>query len=87
MNKHDIIETIAGECSYPKGTVAHVTEQVFAKIHGTLLQGEDVRIAGFGTFRRVETKARLCRNPATGGTIEVPAGHKIKFKPAPGLKG
>lgn len=48
--------------------------------------GEDVRIAGFGSFRRVETKARTCRNPATGGTVEVPAGHKIKFKPAPALK-
>jgi DNA-binding protein HU-beta len=54
--------------------------EVFDSIRDALERGEDVKIAGFGTFKRVATQARTCRNPHTGEAIEVPAGSKVKFK-------
>lgn len=87
MNKQELIEKVTADCGLSMANVKHITDLVFANIHDTIVAGDVVRISGFGTFRRVATQARVCRNPATGGTVEVPAGHKIKFKPAPALKG
>lgn len=86
MNKRDIIDSIKDHCT-THAEAERIVNRVFALIENTILIGEVVRIAGFGTFQRIATKARTCRNPATGGTVEVPAGHRVKFKPAPALKG
>jgi DNA-binding protein HU-beta len=59
---------------------------VFTQITAALMRGEEVRISGFGTFKRVATKARICKNPHTGEAIEVPAGSKVKFKASSKLR-
>lgn len=41
-----------------------------------------VTIQGFGSFTRVERKARIARNPKTGETVEVLAKETLKFKPS-----
>lgn len=48
--------------------------------------GDEVRLPGMGTFVKAPTKARTARNPQTGETIEIPAGFKVRFKPAKSLR-
>lgn len=80
MNKQDLVNAIAESLDLGKQNAEAVVSGVFAHIEAALRRGEDVKISGFGAFRRVATKPRTCRNPHTGETIDVPAGHKIKFK-------
>ena len=47
---------------------------------------EKVQIMGFGTFETRERAARQGRNPATGESIEIPAGKTLVFKASKTLK-
>ncbi len=85
MNKQDIINSLTG-LDIPKATADAAVNHVFGEIHEALNRGEEVRLSGFGVFKRVATPARTCRNPHNGEAIEVPAGSKIKFKASSKLK-
>ncbi len=85
MNKQDIINSLTG-LDFNKDKAAAAVDHVFGEIHEALARGEEVRLSGFGTFKRVATKPRTCRNPQTGETIEVPAGHKVRFRASAKLK-
>jgi len=52
----------------------------------TLLAGNRVSIFGLGTFEIRATKEKVGRNPKTGEQIQIPAGRKVVFKAAKGLK-
>lgn len=52
----------------------------------TLLEGQRVNLFGLGTFEVRDTKAKMGRNPKTGESIAIPAGRKVVFKVAKGLK-
>ena len=43
-------------------------------------------LPGLGRLVRVERKARMGRNPATGEAIKIPASMQAKFRPGKGLK-
>ena len=45
-----------------------------------------ITIVGIGKLKKVERKARLGRNPATGATIKIPAKKVVKMTLAKGLK-
>ncbi len=47
---------------------------------------EQVKIAGFGTYKVAKRKARVGRNPRTGEQIQIGASQKVKFLPAKALK-
>ena len=51
-----------------------------------LKNDDNVKIAGFGTYKVAKRKARQGRNPRTGETIQISASQKVKFLPAKALK-
>jgi nucleoid DNA-binding protein len=51
-----------------------------------LSDGSDVRISGLGTFSVRARNARKGRNPATGGSVDIPAKNYVHFKPSVVLK-
>ena len=51
-----------------------------------LAKGEEVRLAGFGTFETRERAARTGRNPQTGEEIAIAASTSVGFKAAAQLK-
>ncbi|MDP3901921.1 MAG: HU family DNA-binding protein [bacterium] len=61
-------------------------EAVFDTITKSLGRGEEVAIAGFGTFRVAKSAARMGVNPKTGEKIQIKASIKPKFKAAKALK-
>ena len=75
--------------SFLKGTrvqAEEVVDLVFNKMIEHIDNGEQVSIAGFGSFFKKEAKAREARNPKTGAKVKVPAHFKMKFTPAKALK-
>src|SRR5690242_1126399 len=52
----------------------------------TVCTGEDVTISGFAKFRRVDRKARMGRNPATGEPIKIAAKRQAKVTPLKAFK-
>lgn len=87
MNKQELINAVADTLNIGnKRDADDAVTAVFIQIEAALERGEDVKISGFGTFRRVTAKARTCINPRTGETVEVPARNKAKFKASSKLK-
>ena len=63
-----------------------VVDFVFDTITDAMKKGDEVSIAGFGSFVVKQRKARQARNPKTGAAVNVPAMKVPKFRAGKGLK-
>lgn len=86
MNKSELVSAIAEDLGFTKKDTSSVVDAVFQKISEALSNGEDVAIAGFGTFKVKDRAARMGRNPQTGETIQIAASKAISFKAGKTLK-
>jgi DNA-binding protein HU-beta len=85
MNRQQLVDAV-GERLGDRKTAAVAVEAVLDTVTGALAQGERVSLFGFGVFEKVDRAARTARNPATGGTVEVPATAVPRFRPGQVLK-
>ena len=69
-----------------KAKAKAVIDSLRDDIVATLLSAQRVNIFGLGTFEVRDTKPKMGRNPKTGEKISIPAGRKVVFKVAKGLK-
>jgi DNA-binding protein HU-beta len=89
VNKAELIDALAGEANLPKAEATRAVDALFGDrgiVAKALKSGEKVQITGFGTFQAKQRAARTGRNPATGGTITIPAQLTPTFKAGQGLK-
>ena len=86
MNKAAIVTRVAKRMRLNKFTAEGAVDTVLEAIAESLAKEEDVRIAGFGTFRTRNRAARQGRNPATGESVRIPASKIPSFKAAKGLR-
>jgi len=91
MNKADLANSV-WELHSKKGVdvskkhAEEVLDFIFDSITQSLVKGEEVSIAGFGTFAVRQRKARQARNPRTGETVQVSASRVPKFRAGKALK-
>jgi len=86
MRKSDLIRVVAEKTGLRQTQVTPVVNALFQTIQDALARGEQVSIAGFGTFRVSERSAREGRNPQTGSKITIPARKSPSFRPGTQLK-
>ena len=87
MNKVALIEVVMKEASLEtKKQATTAVDAVFDTIVKTLSRGEEVAIAGFGTFKVSKRAARMGINPRTGEKIQIAASTKPKFRAGKVLK-
>jgi len=55
---------------------------VFEEIEQSLINGEEVKITGFGTFKILSKSARIGRNPKTGVPAVISARRVASFRPS-----
>ncbi len=85
MNKTDLINKVAPLVGSQKQAKAAV-DCVLEAITTALSDQDAVQIAGFGSFKVSDRKARTGRNPQTGASIQIPARKVPKFVPGKALK-
>ena len=86
MNKNDLVAKVAATAGLSKSDATKAVDAVFEAIEGTLKNGSDVRLVGFGTFTVTKRRASEGRNPRTGETIKIPASKLPKFRAGKALK-
>ena len=86
MNKQSLAEEVHNKIGCTKTDAQQMIETVIDTIIASLKKGDEVSIAGLGTFSVKMRNARQARNPRTGEIIQVPAMNVPKFKAAKGLK-
>ena len=86
MTKKDIAQVVAQRADVSATAAEEIIGAALDVIGEQLAKGEDVRLAGFGTFETRERAARTGRNPQTGETIQIAAGHSVKLTAGSKLK-
>lgn len=86
MTKGDIVNLIFEKVGLPKNEAQDITEIVFDTLKQTLIAGESVKIAGFGTFNVRKKNARIGRNPKTKEEVEIAPRRVVTFKASDQLK-
>ncbi len=86
MTKSQLVQKLAEAAELNKKQ-ADVTLQALVELTvATVRKGDPVKIPGLGTFRKVQTKARMGRTPQTGEAIKIPARKKVRFSVAKTFK-
>lgn len=85
MNKTDLVAKVA-EIIGTQKQAKEAVDCVLDAITDALASKDSVQIAGFGSFKVSERKARTGRNPQSGAAIQIPARNVPKFVPGKALK-
>ena len=83
-SKHEIIAELAETAGVEKKQVAEMLDAMVKMAFREASEG--FTIPGLGKLVKVERKARIGRNPATGAAIQIPAKTVLKFKIAKAAK-
>jgi DNA-binding protein HU-beta len=86
MNKADLIEALAKETKSSKAAAERSVGGFIKTIKSGLKKDKNVQLVGFGTFKVVNRKARVGRNPRTGEPINIKASKGVGFRAGKGLK-
>ena len=86
MIKADLVNKIAREMDIPKQEAEEGVNLFFHSIKEAILQGDEIEIRGFGSFRFRKRTSRSGRNPRTGEPVKVPPKKVLYFKPSKLLK-
>jgi DNA-binding protein HU-beta len=84
MNQADLIAAVAAHASLTNAGKA--VEALVGTITEALQRGEEVRIAGFGTFGISKRGQRQGRNPQTGAPITIAASKVARFTAGKAVK-
>ena len=86
MTKSQLVQKLAESAELSKKQADAVLQSLVDLTVGSVRKGDPVKIPGLGTFRKVQTKARVGRNPQTGEPIKIPARKKVRFSVAKTFK-
>jgi integration host factor subunit alpha len=86
LTRSDLANAITNEFRVTKFVASEIVEDVLDEISSALLNNENVKIAGFGTFIVRQKKERIGRNPRTLKEAVITARKSISFKASAILK-
>ena len=86
LTRSDIADAITEEFRVTKFNASEIVEDVLDEIASALIEGEVVKIAGFGTFSVRHKKERIGRNPRTLEEAVISSRKSLSFKASPILK-
>jgi DNA-binding protein HU-beta len=86
MTQTQLVKKIAETCEVPNKVAKAFLETYAATAVAETKKNGVFVLPGVGRLVRVERKARLGRNPATGQPIKIPAKKVVKFRVAKAVK-
>lgn len=86
LTKADLTELLYDNVGVNKREAKDIVDGFFNQISETLVEGEPVRISGFGNFQLRDKAARPGRNPKTGDLIPISARRVVTFHASQKLK-
>ena len=86
VNRKELVTELAERAELEKKKADEVLQHVVEIITQMVAKGEQIAIPGFAKFARVDRKARMGRNPATGETIKIKASRKARITPLKAFK-
>ena len=82
MRKADLVASISEKTGVPKVDVLVALEMFFKEVKGSLSDGQNVYIRGFGSFIIKKRAKKIGRHIKKNKAIEIPEHYIPAFKPA-----
>jgi len=82
MRKADLVAAISEKTGVPKVDVLVTLEMFFTEVKGSLAEGENVYVRGFGSFIIKKRAKKIGRHIKQNKAIEIPEHYIPAFKPA-----
>ncbi len=82
MTKADIVNEISKNTGIERATVLASVEQFMETVKGSLAEGNNVYLRGFGSFIIKKRAQKTARNISKNTTIIIPEHNIPAFKPA-----
>nr|WP_297350242.1 integration host factor subunit alpha [uncultured Caldimonas sp.] len=87
LTKAELADLLFERLGLNKRESKDMVEAFFEIIHASLVEGEDVKLSGFGNFQIRRKAPRPGRNPRTGEAIPIKARNVVTFHASHKLKG
>lgn len=81
MTRSDLATILRDKFGFTAAQSGKLIDLIFDEICESLINGEEVKFAGFGTFKILDKSARVGRNPKTGEIAIVTARRVVSFRP------
>jgi integration host factor subunit alpha len=86
MTKADLVEKIFEKIGLSKKEAQEIIEILFDTMKHAFVEGESIKLSGFGTFNVRQKMSRRGRNPKTGEDLEITPRRVITFRASNQLK-
>lgn len=80
LTKADMIEHLMQNLNLTRQEGRCLVENFFDEMSKSLIEGNELKISGFGNFELKDKKSRPGRNPKTGEPVPVSARRVVTFK-------
>lgn len=87
LTKADIGDAVYREVGLSKTESNDLVNALLDHISKSLVQGNDVKITNFGTFKLSYKQQRMGRNPKTGDPAIISSRRIVTLKPSPNFQG
>jgi DNA-binding protein HU-beta len=85
-NRSELVAAVAEKAGTSQTAVNGVLDALFDVFSTSVANGEKITIPGWLAVERTDRAARTGRNPQTGETIQIAAGHSVKLTAGSKLK-
>jgi len=82
ITRADLAETIRQSAGLSAAESYKLVDIFFSEIAESLIRGEEVKISNLGTFKILDKKERMGRNPKTGESAVISARRTVSFRPS-----
>lgn len=82
MTRKSIVNDLWKGGDLSKKTLYSILNYIFDAISQALVESQEVKLSGFGTFKVRYTKERRGRNPRTGEIKIIHSKRTVQFKPS-----
>ncbi len=86
ITKADLVEKVYQKIGFSKKEASELVDLVFNTLKNVLVDGDNVKISGFGNFMVREKNQRIGRNPQTNEQITISARRVLTFRASQVLK-
>ncbi len=86
MNKTELVAKVVDITDLSKKDAEAAVDAVLVAIEKALLDGDTVKLSGFGIFEKKVRGPRIGTNPSNQQKIEIPASATVSFKLSKTLK-
>jgi DNA-binding protein HU-beta len=86
LNRRELVLALAERTETDRKSADAALQAFIDTVTEAVAKGDPVRITGFAKFARIDRKARMGRNPATGETIRIKAKRVARITPLKDFK-